>query len=135
MFSAVRYQKGTTMTATISRLKPKASAPSPDFANLDFDNCPVRDLLNHIGGKSGERSAFIPGTGRVIREEDLARLLVGKSVLAEGDTIKDGKIVDASGEEVPVVTASQEVIVQDAIKQGKIKSRDDVRRVILENGE
>ncbi len=92
-------------------------------------------LFNHIGGKSGERSAFIPGTGRVIREEDLARLLVGKSVLAEGDTIKDGKIVDASGEEVPVVTASQEVIVQDAIKQGRIKSRDDVRRVILENGE
>ncbi|NTF07842.1 helix-turn-helix transcriptional regulator [Agrobacterium rubi] len=39
------------MTATISRLKPTASAPSPDFANLDFDNCPVRDLLNHIGGK------------------------------------------------------------------------------------
>ncbi|MEJ8311417.1 winged helix-turn-helix transcriptional regulator [Agrobacterium larrymoorei] len=46
------------MSATVSRLKPAAtsapaqsSAPLPDFANLDFDNCPVRDLLNHIGGK------------------------------------------------------------------------------------
>lgn len=46
------------MSATVSRLKPTAasapaqvSAPLPDFANLDFDNCPVRDLLNHIGGK------------------------------------------------------------------------------------
>lgn len=39
------------MSATISRLKPTASAPLPDFANLDFDNCPVRDLLSHIGGK------------------------------------------------------------------------------------
>jgi len=46
------------MGATVSQLKPtaastsaQASAPLPDFANLDFDNCPVRDLLNHIGGK------------------------------------------------------------------------------------
>ncbi|WP_296099158.1 helix-turn-helix domain-containing protein [uncultured Agrobacterium sp.] len=46
------------MGATVSRLKPadtsaraQSSAPLPDFANLDFDNCPVRDLLNHIGGK------------------------------------------------------------------------------------
>ena len=40
------------MGATVSRLKPtRSSAPLPDFANLDFDNCPVRDLLNHIGGK------------------------------------------------------------------------------------
>jgi DNA-binding HxlR family transcriptional regulator len=51
IFTALRYQKGTTMTVTISRLKPTASAPVPDFANLDFANCPVRDLLNHIGGK------------------------------------------------------------------------------------
>ncbi|MDQ1198845.1 helix-turn-helix domain-containing protein [Agrobacterium sp. SORGH_AS 787] len=46
------------MSATVSRLKStathapaQASARLPDFANLDFDNCPVRDLLNHIGGK------------------------------------------------------------------------------------
>ncbi|NTJ42721.1 helix-turn-helix transcriptional regulator [Agrobacterium larrymoorei] len=38
------------MTATVSKLKPDA-APLPDFANLDFDNCPVRDLLSQIGGK------------------------------------------------------------------------------------
>ncbi|XUY25793.1 winged helix-turn-helix transcriptional regulator [Agrobacterium sp. rho-8.1] len=39
------------MSATISRLKPTASAPLPDFRNLDFGNCPVRDLLNQISGK------------------------------------------------------------------------------------
>ena len=39
------------MTATVSRLKPAALAPTPDFTNLDFAKCPVRDLLNHIGGK------------------------------------------------------------------------------------
>ncbi|MBB3945823.1 DNA-binding HxlR family transcriptional regulator [Rhizobium skierniewicense] len=39
------------MSATISRLKPTASAPRPDFRNLDFGNCPVRDLLNQISGK------------------------------------------------------------------------------------
>lgn len=44
------------MRATVSRLKPTAgvissAAPLPDFADLDFDNCPVRDLLSQIGGK------------------------------------------------------------------------------------
>lgn len=39
------------MTATISRLKSAPSSTMPDFANLDLDNCPVRDLLNNIGGK------------------------------------------------------------------------------------
>lgn len=39
------------MTATISRLKPTSASPLPDFANLDLENCPVRDLFNHIGGK------------------------------------------------------------------------------------
>jgi len=88
-------------------------------------------LFNHLGGKSAERSAFIPGTGRVIREEDLARLLANET-LFDGDTIKDGKILDAEGEEVPVVTASQEVVITDAIKTGKIRSRSDIRRVLAE---
>lgn len=86
-------------------------------------------LFNHIGGKSSERSAFIPGTGRVIREEDLARLLADEA-LFDGATIKDGKVLDADGEEVPIVTASQEVVVTDAIKTGKIRTRDDLRRVL-----
>lgn len=87
-------------------------------------------LFNHIGGKSGERSAFIAGSGRVIREEDLARLLDGQAILAEGDTIRDGKIIDSTGEVVPVVTAQQAVIVADAVQQGKVKSRDDVRKIL-----
>ncbi|KQR34140.1 transcriptional regulator [Rhizobium sp. Leaf155] len=39
------------MKPTAASVPAQASAPLPDFANLDFDNCPVRDLLNHIGGK------------------------------------------------------------------------------------
>lgn len=39
------------MGATVSKLKPDAAAASVDFSNLDFANCPIRDLLNHIGGK------------------------------------------------------------------------------------
>lgn len=89
-------------------------------------------LFNHLGGKSGERSAFVAGSGRIIREDDLARLLADKT-LYNGDTIKDGKVVDADGEEVPVVTASQEVVITDAIKTGKIRSREDVRRVLEES--
>ena len=38
------------MPAAIARLTPTSYA-LPDFGNLDFGNCPVRDLLNHIGGK------------------------------------------------------------------------------------
>jgi NCS2 family nucleobase:cation symporter-2 len=88
-------------------------------------------LFNHLGGKSAERSAFIPGTGRIIREEDLARLLANET-LFNGDTIKDGKILDAEGEEVPVVTASQEVVITDGIKTGRIRSRHDIRRALAE---
>lgn len=38
------------MSATIARLK-TAPARIPDFGNLNFADCPVRDLLNQIGGK------------------------------------------------------------------------------------
>lgn len=86
-------------------------------------------LFNHLGGKSDERSAFIPGSGRIIREEDLARLLANET-LFDGDTIKDGKILDADGEEVPVVTASQEVVITDGIKTGRIRTRSDIRRAL-----
>lgn len=86
-------------------------------------------LFNHLGGKSGARSVFVAGTGRVIREEDLARLIEGEAVLVEGDTIKGGRIIDADGE-VPVVTASQQVIITDAIKNGKVTCREDVRQLL-----
>lgn len=40
------------MDAPTSGFKPKAAnAAAKDFSGLDFDNCPVRDLLSQIGGK------------------------------------------------------------------------------------
>lgn len=40
------------MDAPNSGFKPKAAnATAKDFSGLDFDNCPVRDLLSQIGGK------------------------------------------------------------------------------------
>lgn len=67
-------------------------------------------VFNHIGQKDkdrSDRSVFVAGTGRAIREEDLKRLLETDCILAEGDTIKNGKIIDASGHEVPVLTADE----------------------------
>lgn len=40
------------MDAPTSGFKPKtANVAAKDFSGLDFDNCPVRDLLSQIGGK------------------------------------------------------------------------------------
>ncbi len=75
---------------------------------------------------------FVAGTGRVIRREDLQRLLDHEAILAEGDTIKDGKVVDCNGEEVPVVTEDQHEKLAEAVRSGEVKTRDDVRRVIEE---
>lgn len=51
-FAVDRYQKGTTMDAPTSGFKSKIiSNGTIDYATLDFDNCPVRDLLSQIGGK------------------------------------------------------------------------------------
>lgn len=49
-FAVDRYQKGTTMDAPAVGLKPKNNC-TIDYSTLDFDNCPVRDLLSQIGGK------------------------------------------------------------------------------------
>ncbi|MGO1566124.1 MAG: purine permease, partial [Brevibacterium aurantiacum] len=55
-----------------------------------------------------------------------------EALLAEGDTVKDGKIVDCNGEEVPVVSEQQHEKVVEAIKSGEAQTQDDVRRVIKE---
>lgn len=92
-------------------------------------------VFNHIGVKTkdrSDRSVFVAGTGRVIRREDLQRLLDHEAILAEGDTIKDGKVVDCNGEEVPVVTEDQHEKLAEAMKNGEVKTKDDVRRVIEE---
>lgn len=92
-------------------------------------------VFNHIGVKDkdrSDRSVFVAGTGRVVSEETLDRLINAEAVLAEGDTIKDGKIIDCNGEEVPVVTAAQQQVVAEKIKNGEVTSREDIQRVIKE---
>ena len=93
-------------------------------------------VFNHIGVKAkdrSDRSVFVAGTGRVIRKEEMQRLLDNEAILYEGDTIKNGKIVDCNGEEVPVVTDEQHEKVIDAAQKGEVRSQDDVRRLIAED--
>ncbi|SMX80989.1 nucleobase:cation symporter-2 family protein [Brevibacterium antiquum] len=92
-------------------------------------------VFNHIGAGSKDRtdrSVFVAGTGRVIRRDELERLINHEALLAEGDTVKDGKIVDCNGEEVPVVTEDQHEKIVEAINKGEAQTPDDVRRVIKE---
>ncbi|WP_193096682.1 nucleobase:cation symporter-2 family protein [Brevibacterium sp. FME17] len=92
-------------------------------------------VFNHIGVKGKDRtdrSVFVAGTGRVIRKDELERLINHEALLAEGDTVKDGKIVDCNGEEVPVVTEHQHEKVVEAISNGDAQTHEDVQRVIRE---
>ncbi|XAS66893.1 nucleobase:cation symporter-2 family protein [Micrococcaceae bacterium Sec5.7] len=58
-------------------------------------------LFNHLkAGNSENQSVFVAGTGRVIREEDIA-------CLADGDRYEGGKLIDCDGKEVPVQSASK----------------------------
>src|SRR5690625_817806 len=95
-------------------------------------------LFNHIGARTkdrSDRSVFVPGTGRVIRKEELQRLIDHEAILTEGDTVKDGKIIDCNGEEIPVVTEEQHEKVVEAAKKGEVKSQADIRRMIEEDTE
>ena len=95
-------------------------------------------LFNHIGARTkdrSDRSVFVAGTGRVIRKEELQRLIDHEAILTEGDTVKDGKIIDCNGEEIPVVTEEQHEKVVEAAKKGEVKSQADIRRMIEEDTE
>lgn len=55
----------------------------------------------------GEGSVFTAAPPRYVREESLEHL---QGSLREGDTIKNGKLVDADGKEIPAITASGDVV-------------------------
>ncbi|MEX5272685.1 nucleobase:cation symporter-2 family protein [Kocuria sp. CPCC 205235] len=55
----------------------------------------------------GEGSVFTAAPPRYVRQESLEHL---QGSLREGDTIKNGKLVDAEGKEIPAITASGEVV-------------------------
>ncbi|MFI7495351.1 nucleobase:cation symporter-2 family protein [Kocuria sp. M4R2S49] len=55
----------------------------------------------------GQVSVFAQANVRAVRYESLEHL---QDHLQEGDTIKDGKLVDCEGNEVPVITAAGEIV-------------------------
>lgn len=79
-------------------------------------------------GTPEQPSVFVEGTTRVLNSEQVA-------LLREGDTVRDGHVYDADGEEVPVATSAEEAErVRAAIERGECTSREDVRR-LLSSGE
>src|SRR5699024_11862968 len=61
---------------------------------------------------AGESSVFASAPPRFVPIEALEQL---RGRLHEGDVVRDGKIVDASGVEVPCVTASGQVVESPVI--------------------
>jgi NCS2 family nucleobase:cation symporter-2 len=55
----------------------------------------------------GTGSVFANAPVRAVRYESLEHL---QDHLQEGDTVKDGKLVDCDGNPVPVITAAGEII-------------------------
>lgn len=74
-------------------------------------------------GTPEQPSVFVEGTTRVLNLEQIA-------LLEEGDTIREGRVFDADGEEVPVASPEDAERVRAAIERGECKTRDDVRRLL-----
>ncbi len=67
-------------------------------------------LFNHLTvGNSDQPSVFAAGTGRYLRESDLA-------LLNDGDRVVDGKVLDKEGKEVPVVPDDHPVLQQAVLE-------------------
>ncbi|WP_154794978.1 nucleobase:cation symporter-2 family protein [Occultella kanbiaonis] len=84
-------------------------------------------VFNHIrAGNTDNSSVFVAGTSvRLLKQVDLQSL-------REGDSVVGGKVVDADGEEVPVVPDDRYEVVRRKVASGEITSRDEVRAVCEE---
>jgi xanthine permease len=84
-------------------------------------------VFNHIrAGNTDNSSVFVAGTSvRLMKQVDLQSL-------REGDSVVDGKLVDAEGEEVPVVPDDRYEDVRRKVASGEITSRDEVKAVCEE---
>ncbi|MPV50338.1 MULTISPECIES: nucleobase:cation symporter-2 family protein [unclassified Pseudactinotalea] len=81
-------------------------------------------VFNHFSsGTPDNPSVFAAGTGRVITEKQFRRL-------QDGDYVQDGKLHTAAGEEIPVVSKREAVIVHDAVVAGEVASQEDVAKVL-----
>ncbi|MBD2766009.1 purine permease [Kocuria sp. cx-455] len=70
----------------------------------------------------GAGSVFTAAPPRYVRLESLEHL---QGSLREGDTIKDGKLVDAEGKEVPAITAAGEIIQVPVVENHSGSSNSD----------
>lgn len=70
----------------------------------------------------GSGSVFTAAPPRYVRLESLEHL---QGSLREGDTIKNGKLVDAEGKEVPAITAAGEVIQVPVVENHSGPSNSD----------
>ncbi len=78
-------------------------------------------------GTPDQPSVFVEGYTRILHIDELGNL-------QDGDTVRDGKVIDVDGDEVPVCTPDQAAKVRAAIDRGEISSRDDIRRMIAGSG-
>lgn len=70
----------------------------------------------------GEGSVFTAAPPRYVRIESLEHL---QGSLREGDTIKNGKLVDSEGKEIPAITASGEVVQAPVVENRSGSSTSD----------
>lgn len=84
-------------------------------------------LFNHItAGNPDQASVFVAGTSvRWLRKSHL-------DALQEGDSVVGGKIVDADGQEVPVVDEDKAADVQARLERGEITSREELKKICEE---
>lgn len=84
-------------------------------------------LFNHLtAGNPDKASVFVAGTQtRFVSRDTLG-------ALEEGDSITDGKLVDADGEEVPVASAERCKELQQLIADGQISSREELKEACEE---
>src|SRR5699024_10475715 len=69
-------------------------------------------------------SVFAAGaSARVITDKQFYRL-------KDGDVVKNGKLFNADGDEVPVVTKQQAIAVTEAAEAGEVTCKEDIDKVI-----
>jgi len=82
-------------------------------------------LFNHLNlGNTKDPSVFAAGaSARVITDKQFFRL-------KDGDVVKNGKLFNADGDEVPVVTKQQAIAVTEAAEAGEVTCKEDIDKVI-----
>jgi uric acid transporter len=73
-------------------------------------------------GNSKGSSVFAASPPRMVRREEICGLL-------DGDYFEGGKLIDADGQEVPLVNDRQYRLVQEKLETGEITRVEDIKRI------